>query len=61
MAVNNETGAIQPIAEISERLISVTAGKKKPHFHVDAVHATGNGSRSTWVARGIDSAAISAP
>jgi cysteine desulfurase len=59
MAVNNETGAIQPVAEIAELLIEATAGKKKPHFHVDAVQAAGKIPTNIG-ARGIDSAAISA-
>lgn len=37
--VNNETGAIQPIAEIGKMLKDVTSGKAK--FHVDAVQAVG--------------------
>ena len=37
--VNNETGAIQPIAEIGKMLKDITSGKAK--FHVDAVQAVG--------------------
>ena len=41
MAVNNETGAIQPVNEIAQAINSVYPGKKKPKFHVDAVQAAG--------------------
>ena len=41
MAVNNETGAIQPVADIATALTRVCAGKRKPHFHVDFVQAAG--------------------
>jgi len=41
MAVNNETGAIQPIYEIADALEQHCAGKRKPFFHVDCVQAAG--------------------
>ncbi|UTC62759.1 cysteine desulfurase [Treponema sp. OMZ 787] len=41
MAVNNETGAIQPIAEIGKALEEYSKGKRKIHFHTDAVQAIG--------------------
>lgn len=41
MAVNNETGAVQPIYEIAKMLKEKSAGKRKPKFHVDAVQALG--------------------
>lgn len=41
MAVNNETGAIQPIKEIVRALEYGRPGKRKPHVHVDAVQAIG--------------------
>ena len=41
MAVNNETGAIQPIYEIGKALEERFKGKKKPKFHVDCVQAAG--------------------
>lgn len=41
MAVNNETGAIQPIAEIGKALEDYSKGKRKIHFHTDAVQAIG--------------------
>lgn len=41
MAVNNETGAIQPISSIASALHEAYPGKKKPKFHVDAVQAVG--------------------
>ena len=59
MAVNNETGAIQPVREIAQALLDRCAGKKKPHFHVDAVQAAGK-MPLQLSAPGIDSAAISA-
>ena len=59
MAVNNETGAIQPIYEIADALSNECKGKRRPKFHVDCVQAAGkinlNLSHS-----GIDSAAFSA-
>ncbi len=59
MAVNNETGAIQPIYEIADALIEHCKGKKKPYFHVDAVQAVGK-IKLNLAHKGIDSAAISA-
>lgn len=41
MAVNNETGAIQPIADIGAALEEYSRGKRKIHFHTDAVQAIG--------------------
>lgn len=41
MAVNNETGAIQPIKEIGDALEEYSRGKRKIHFHTDAVQAIG--------------------
>ena len=41
MAVNNETGAIQPIGEIAEMLDEFYEGRRKPKFHVDCVQALG--------------------
>ncbi|EFW37018.1 aminotransferase, class V [Treponema phagedenis F0421] len=41
MAVNNETGAIQPIREIGQAVSEFCKGKRKIHFHVDAVQAFG--------------------
>lgn len=59
MAVNNETGAIQPIKKISEALTERCRGKRKPFFHVDCVQAAGKIQLelSDW---GIDSASFSA-
>lgn len=59
MAVNNETGAIQPIEEIATALRTKCAGKKKPHFHVDAVQAAGKVPLKLAFP-GIDSGAVSA-
>ncbi len=58
MAVNNETGAIQNVTEIASELIHGCAGRKKPHFHVDAVQAAGK-TDLVLSTEGIDSAAIS--
>jgi cysteine desulfurase len=59
MAVNNETGAIQPVEEIATALRTKCAGKKKPHFHVDAVQAAGKIPLNLSFP-GIDSGAVSA-
>lgn len=59
IAVNNETGAVQPVYEIADALIKASAGKKRPKFHIDAVQAVGKINIQLSHA-GIDSAAISA-
>jgi len=59
MAVNNETGAVQPVAEIAAELVSHCKGRRKPHFHVDAVQAAGK-IPFNIAAPGIDSASVSA-
>ena len=59
MAVNNETGAVQPVYQVADALIERCKGKRKPKFHVDAVQAIGKIPLSLAHA-GIDSAAISA-
>lgn len=59
MAVNNETGAVQPVAEIASALVRRSSGKRRPHFHVDAVQAVGK-VPIDLSAPGIDSAAVSA-
>ncbi len=44
MAVNNETGAVQPLAEIAQAVNAASLGlgrKKPPHIHSDAVQALG--------------------
>ncbi len=43
MAVNNETGAVQPIAEIARSIAAAAAalGRAPPRLHVDAVQALG--------------------
>lgn len=41
MAVNNETGAIQPIKAIAEAIRTNNKTKRTIHFHVDAVQAIG--------------------
>ena len=59
MAVNNETGVIQPIKEIAEAITKASAGGRKPKFHVDCVQAAGKipFNLKEW---GVDSAAFSA-
>ena len=59
MAVNNETGAIQPIYQIADLLKKVSQGKRKPKFHVDCVQAAGKIPLELNY-DGIDSAALSA-
>lgn len=59
MAVNNETGAIQRVEEIGKVLQNVSKGKRKLHFHVDAVQAIGKIPFSCST-ENIDSVAISA-
>lgn len=59
MAVNNETGCIQPIYEIADKIIEATQGKRKPHFHVDFVQAAGKIPIELNY-KGIDSGAFSA-
>lgn len=59
MAVNNETGAIQPIYEIADALTEATKGKRKPFFHVDCVQAAGK-IPLDLTHHGIDSACFSA-
>jgi cysteine desulfurase len=61
MAVNNETGAIQPIADIAKAIAEAAAsfGRKSPRFHVDAVQALGKVAFDPQAA-GVSSAAFSA-
>lgn len=59
MAVNNETGCVQPIYEIADAITKWAVGKKKPHFHVDCVQAAGK-IPLDLSHKGIDSAALSA-
>lgn len=59
MAVNNETGAIQPVNEIADALTKASAGKRRPKLHVDCVQAAGKIPFSLGY-KGIDSAAFSA-
>jgi len=59
MAVNNETGCIQPIYEIADKLNDFYKGKRKPHFHIDCVQAAGK-IPLDLSHNGIDSAALSA-
>lgn len=56
MCVNNETGAIQPVEEIAAAL--KTLGKRRIHFHTDAVQAAGMFPRTPETA-GIHSMAFS--
>ena len=59
MAVNNETGVIQPIKEISLAIKKWAEGKRRPKFHVDCVQAAGKipFDLKDW---DVDSAAFSA-
>jgi cysteine desulfurase len=61
MAVNNETGAIQSIADIAKAVADAAAafGRKSPRFHVDAVQALGKVAFDPQAA-GVSSAAFSA-
>lgn len=59
MAVNNETGCVQDIHAIADAITTASAGKRKPHFHVDCVQAAGKIPLDIAY-RGIDSAAFSA-
>ena len=58
MAVNNETGVIQPIYEIADTIRKCSEGKRKPKFHVDCVQAAGKIPLDLSY-DGIDSAALS--
>jgi cysteine desulfurase len=59
MAVNNETGAIQPIYKIADAITEFYKGKRRPKFHVDCVQALGKIPIDISY-KGIDSAAFSA-
>ena len=59
MAVNNETGTIQPIYEIADAITKATEGGRRPKFHVDCVQAAGKIPLNLSY-KGIDSAAFSA-
>lgn len=59
MAVNNETGAVQPVYEIADAITAKANGKRKPFFHVDCVQAAGK-IKLNLKHPGIDSAAFSA-
>ena len=58
MAVNNETGVIQPIYEIADAITKACEGKRRPKFHVDCVQAAGKISLNLSY-KGIDSTALS--
>ena len=58
MAVNNETGVIQPIYEIADAITKACEGKRRPKFHVDCVQAAGKIELDLGY-KGIDSAALS--
>lgn len=60
MAVNNETGAIQPVKEIAAALLERYKGKRRPRFHVDCVQALGKVPIDFLGEEGVDSAAFSA-
>lgn len=58
MAVNNETGVIQPIYEIADAIEKWAEGKRKPKLHIDCVQAAGK-IPLNLKHKGIDSAAFS--
>ena len=60
MAVNNETGAIQPIYDVADMLVKKAkeTGKRRPKLHVDCVQAAGK-IPLDLSHQGIDSAALS--
>ncbi len=58
MAVNNETGVIQPIYDIADAITKACQGKRRPKFHVDCVQAAGKITLNLGY-KGIDSAALS--
>lgn len=58
MAVNNETGAIQPVKAIADVITEFGKGHRKPKFHVDCVQAAGKIPLEINYP-GIDSAAFS--
>lgn len=60
MAVNNETGSIQPIADIVDAVEKKCAGKKKPKIHVDAVQAVAKIPLDRFLITGVDTLAVSA-
>lgn len=59
MAVNNETGAIQPVYRIADAITKKSEGKRRPKFHIDCVQAAGKIPLDISY-KGIDSAAFSA-
>ncbi len=59
MTVNNETGAIQPIADLVRAIANACQGSRKPFFHTDAVQALGKLPFSP-ATLGVDGAAFSA-
>lgn len=61
MAVNNETGAIQPVYQVADLLTKNAneTGKRRPRLHVDCVQAAGK-IPLCLAHPGIDSAALSA-
>ena len=58
MAINNETGVIQPVYDIADAITKACEGKRRPKFHVDCVQAAGKITLNLGY-RGIDSAALS--
>lgn len=58
MAVNNETGVIQPIYEIADAITTWSSGKRKPKLHIDCVQAAGK-IPLNLAYKGIDSVALS--
>lgn len=59
MAVNNETGIIQPVRKIADIITEKSKGKRRPKLHIDCVQAAGKIPFDISYP-GIDSAAFSA-
>lgn len=59
MTVNNETGAIQPMARLVQAVAEASRGSRRPFFHTDAVQALGKIPFSP-AALDVDGAAFSA-
>ena len=49
MAVNNETGTVQPLEVIRKIIDEKYHGKRKPLLHVDAVQAAGKIPQEEWL------------
>jgi len=59
MMVNNETGAIQPVAEVVQKIRNQEGERRPIHIHVDAVQAVGK-FPINFQELGVDSLSVSA-